>query len=782
MAEVLKKELLLEGLNCSKCLEDIKNKLNLKDYNLIIDYKTMNISFTVNEGSEYDNLIKYINNVLNNHEHTIKIHEKSLEREEGKTLVIGKLSCSNCAAKIESKVRNISGVKKAEIDFVNSKLNIVAASKADLDRVLIETKKIVKSIEPGAHVHEEHNGSHDHHHHHGDAGIVKKTVTTLVLAAIPLLLAIFLNLDNFVELGLFLVSYLIVGRSVITKALRSISRGDFFDENTLMMIATIGAFFIGEYHEAIAVMAFYLVGEMFQDLAVDKSRKSISELMDIKSDYANVLEGEKIIKLASADVLVGSLVIVKPGEKIPLDGIVYEGEAHIDTSSITGESIPRFVKVGSEVLSGFINKDKVLVIKTTKLYSDSTVSKIIELVENASSRKAPTENFITKFARVYTPIVVLTAFILAVLPPIILKQEFSIWIYRALSFLVVSCPCALVISVPLGFYGGIGFASRNGVLVKGGNYLEAFKNSEEIIFDKTGTLTSGKFKIAKINTTAIDQAKLLEFAAYAEYYSIHPIAAAIKESYQKDIDIARIKKYQEFSGLGISAIIDDVNILIGNQSLMEDNKIDFIEAKQAGTILYIAIDNKFVGSIVIVDEIKAEAKGVISKLKNLGVNKITMITGDKESVASEVANELRIDEFYSEVLPHQKVEILENKVKNSNKKIVFVGDGINDAPVLAISDIGISMGEAGSDAAIEASDIVIMNDNLMKIVDARQIARKTSRVVWQNIAFALFVKISVLIFAALGFINMWIAVFADVGVSLIAILNATRILKMKKTG
>lgn len=789
MAQVMKKELMLEGLNCNKCLSKLQKDLKLVNENINIDYKNMNITFVVNEGSEYNRVIKVINKVLNSHEHILKIHEKYLENAEEKTLVIGKLTCANCARKIETKVRNIDGVKSADLDFVNSKLNINIQRKSDLTRVIEETKKIVKLVEPDAFVEDEQafkqDHEHDHSHHHNeDSKIVRNTILTLVLGGIPFLLGLLLNLSDIYELGLFLISYLIIGRSVIKKAFRSILRGDIFDENTLMMVATIGAFFIKEYHEAIAVMAFYLVGEMFQDLAVDKSRKSISKLMDIKSDYTNLLDNGEITKVKSEEVKVDSLIVVKPGEKIPLDGVVVEGETYLDTSSITGESIPRFVSVGSDVLSGFINKDKVLVIKTLKEYDDSTVNKIIELVENASSKKAPTENFITRFARVYTPIVVLVASLLAVIPPIFLKQDFNIWIYRALSFLVVSCPCALVISVPLGFYGGIGFASRNGILVKGGNYLEALKNSEEIIFDKTGTLTTGKFVVASINPNNISKEKLLDIVAHAEYYSIHPIALAIKESFSGEVELNRIKKYQEHAGHGVKVLIDEDEVLVGNEAHLSNEKIEYIKNTEVGTILYVSLNGKYVGNIVIVDKIKDEAKEVITNLKSQGIKKISMITGDKKSVAEEVSKQLGIDEVYAEVLPSDKVEILENKVKNSNKKIIFVGDGINDAPVLAISDIGISMGEVGSDAAIEASDVVIMNDNISKINDAIEISKKTINIVWQNIIFALLIKISVLILAALGLVNMWIAVFADVGVSLIAILNATRILKMKlkKTG
>lgn len=588
MAEVMKKELLLEGLNCNKCLDEIANSLNIKNIDYKLDYKNKNLSFKVSNDKEYDKVIKYVNQVLDNHKHQIKISETQIHNIEEKTLFIGKLTCSNCARKIESRVRNIAGVKSASLDFVNSKLSIIAKSKHDLEKAVEESKKIVRDIEPDATVIDKDEKSSIEEK---EEGIVKETIFTLILGAIPFLLGMLLNLDFIYELGLFLFSYLIIGNTVIKKAINSILKGDIFNENTLMMIATVGAFFIQEYHEAIAVMAFYLVGEMFQDLAVDKSRKSISKLMDLSSDHANLLINDKIVKVKPEEVEVNSLIVVKPGEKIPLDGIVVDGDTYVDTASITGEATPRFVEKDSQVLSGFINLNEALTIKTNKKYNDSTVNKIIEMVENASSRKAPTENFITKFARIYTPVVVFIAIILAIFPPLVLGKDFNTWLYRALSFLVVSCPCALVISVPLGFYGGIGFASRNGILIKGGNYLEALRKSEEIIFDKTGTLTLGKFVISKINAIDIDKEKLLEVAAYAEYYSIHPIAEVIKETYKKDIEVKRISKYQEIAGQGIEANIDSNHIIIGNELLLKNKGIDFIKNNSFGTILYIAINN-----------------------------------------------------------------------------------------------------------------------------------------------------------------------------------------------
>lgn len=768
----MKKEVTLEGLNCKSCLENIVNEINLD--NIEVKYSDLSISFVVDEGKDSNKLFQTINKIINSHNHQITINEKRIENLEDKTLFIGNLTCTNCARKIESKVRNIAGVKRVELDFVNSKLNLEIDSKHNLPRIIKETKDIVKLVEPSAFVEEEKVA------HEGGSKIVKATLIRLGIALIPFLFGMFLNIAPLYKTILFLTSYLVVGKSVIIKAVRNIFSGNVFDENTLMMVATIGAFIIGEYHEAVAVMAFYLVGEMFQDLAVDRSRKSIANLMDIKSDYANLeVEGD-YKKVNPAEVKVGSNILVRPGEKVPIDGVVVKGETALNTANITGEAIPKYATVGSQVLSGFINQDKPIVVETTKEYNDSTVNKILEMVEQASTKKAKTENFITKFSRIYTPIVVLIATLLAVIPPLVFQADFNVWLYRALSFLVVSCPCALVISVPLGFYAGIGFASRNGIMVKGGNYLEALKNSEEIVFDKTGTLTTGRFEISEINAEKLDSDKLLELAALAEYYSIHPIATTIKEAYGKELDQSRIKYYEETNGLGINAKIDGLDVLIGNKRLLEKHNIELAESSKHGTVLYIAINGEYVGNIVIIDSIKVEALETITSLKNQGVKKITMVTGDKKEVALSVANKLGIDEVYAEVLPHEKVEIIESKVKENNKKVIFVGDGVNDAPVIAISDIGIAMGSMGSDAAIEASDIVIMNDDLSKISKARGIAKRTSKIVWENIIFALLVKVLVLVLAGFGFVNMWVAVFADVGVSLIAILNAMRLMQEKE--
>ena len=613
---------------------------------------------------------------------------------------------------------------------------------------------------------------------------MKKRTIKILIALVIYIIAIVGNFENiWIKDALFIISYLIVGFSILKKAIRNIFRGKVFDENFLMAVATIGAFGVGEFPEAVAVMLFYQIGELFQSYAVDKSRKSISSLMDIRPDYANVIRNNKEEKVDPDDVKIGELIVVKPGEKIPLDGIIAEGTTMLDTKALTGESVPVEVKVNDEVLSGSINESGKILVKVSKEYGESTVSKILDLVENASSKKSKSENFITKFAKYYTPTVVIIAVILAIVPPFIFKgTSFSEWIYRALSFLVVSCPCALVISIPLSFFGGIGGASKMGILIKGSNYLEALASTEIAVFDKTGTLTKGVFEVQKIETNNIDKDELLEIAAYAENYSNHPIAKSIKNAYKKQIDTNRIKDIKEISGHGISVKIDNKNVLIGNEKLMEENKIEYTKSEDIGTILYVAINNKYKGLIIISDEIKEDSLGLIKNLKDLGVKKTVMLTGDKKTVGEAVGEKIGLDEVYTELLPDGKVEKVESlmREKTEKGKLVFVGDGINDSPVLAMSDIGIAMGALGSDAAIEAADVVIMTDEPSKIADAIGLSRKTMKIVKENIVFAIFIKVLVLVLTAIGLSTMWEAVFADVGVSIIAIINALRMLKVKK--
>lgn len=613
---------------------------------------------------------------------------------------------------------------------------------------------------------------------------MKKNLIQIIISAILFVIGLLVPFSNgWITKGIYIGAYLIVGLEIIVKAIKNIFKGEVFDEHFLMAVATIGAFGIGEFPEAVAVMLFYQIGELFQDYAVDKSKESITNLMDIRPDVAVVKRNGKLETLKPETVKIGEEIVVKPGEKIPLDGTIIDGSSMLDTSALTGESVPRSAKIGEKVLSGCINQSGVLTIKVEKEFGESTVSKILDLVENASNKKSKSENFITKFAKIYTPTVVGIAILLAIIPPFLLKWgSFSEWLERALTFLVVSCPCALVISIPLGFFGGIGGASRKGVLIKGSNYLELLSKTDIFVFDKTGTLTEGVFEVQKINPVDISEEELLKIAAYAESYSNHPISASIKKAYQKEINQEIIEKTEEISGKGIITQIENKTVVIGNNKIMQEKGIEYKECNDIGTILYVAINNKFEGSIVIADKIKEDAKQTIQGLKRNNVSKTVMLTGDKKEIAEKVAKQIEMDEVYTDLLPDQKVEKVEElmKQKTEKGKLAFVGDGINDAPVLAISDIGIAMGGLGSDAAIEAADIVIMNDKPSKILEAIKISNKTMRIVKQNIIFAISVKILVLILGACGIATMWEAVFADVGVSFIAILNSLRALGIKK--
>lgn len=613
---------------------------------------------------------------------------------------------------------------------------------------------------------------------------MKKKLYKIIISGILFLIAFLLKIDNKVVNNiLFIISYIIVGKEILEKAFKNITRGKVFDENFLMTVATLGAFLIGEYPEAVAVMLFYQIGELFQIYAVDKSRKSVAALMDIRPDYANLLDDGKEIKVNPEKVNMGDVIIIKPGEKIPIDGVVIEGNTSLNTFALTGETVPREVGKKDEVLSGSINNEGLIKVKTTKKFSDSTVSKILDLVENASSKKSNSENFISKFAKYYTPIVVVIALTLCIFPPIILNQKFTTWIYRGLSFLVVSCPCALVVSIPLSFFGGIGASSKIGVLIKGSNYLESLSKTETIICDKTGTLTEGVFEVQKIKPVDISEKELLKYAAYTEHFSNHPISMSLKKAYGKKIDSSKVTNTKEISGKGVIATIDNKEIIVGNEKILKDENIKYVKSEEVGTIIYIAIDKKFAGTIVISDKIKKDAKKAIRLFRKNNVKKIVMLTGDKENISKEVFDELKLDDYKAELLPQDKVEIVEQiiKEKTESKQVAFIGDGINDAPVLALSDIGIAMGGAGSDAAIEAADIVIMTDEPSKLADAMEISKKTMKIVKENIIFAITVKIVVLLLSALGLATMWAAVFADVGVSVIAILNALRILRVKNT-
>lgn len=579
---------------------------------------------------------------------------------------------------------------------------------------------------------------------------------------------------------LYVLSYLFVGLEIIKKAVRNMFRGKVFDENFLMAMATLGAFGIGQIEEAIAVMLFYQIGEWFQNYAVNKSRKSIATLMDIRPDYANLYKDGKETKVDPSEVHIGDLILVKPGEKVPLDGVIYEGTSSLDTKALTGEIIPRNVKKGDAVLSGCININGVIKLNVSKEFEESTVSKILDLVENASSKKSKSENFITKFAKFYTPTVVIIAFFLAMIPPIFTNTSLMEWIYRALSFLVVSCPCALVISIPLSFFGGIGGASKMGILIKGSNYLEVLSKVDTIVFDKTGTLTKGVFAVQKIVPIDSSEEEVLRYAAHAEKYSSHPIAQAIKKNYNQKIDESQIKDIQELPGLGIKAKMEKDTILVGNEKLLSEFHIPFEKSMDIGTIVYVAINDKYKGYMVIADEIKEDAKRTIEELKQNNIKKTVMLTGDSKSASLDIAKRVKIDDVYTDLLPQDKVAKVEELLEKSNGKVAFVGDGINDAPVLALADVGFAMGGIGADSAIEAADIVIMTDEPSKIIDAIKLSHKTMKIVKENIVFAITVKIIVLLLSAFGISTMWEAVFADVGVSIIAIINALRVMHVKK--
>lgn len=709
-----------------------------------------------------------------------------------KKFILKDLDCIDGASKIESAINSLDDIKNANVNFMNKTLFVEIDDGKDLNLLKNNIEDIIKKFEPHVKLidisnnNEEHSHDHDHDHSHdhSDENMKNKAIL-LCISGILLVVAYWLyskNIYNLLSIILFALSYLIAGYKTLLSSIRNILKGQIFDENFLVALATIGALLIGEYPEAISVMLFYEVGELFQSYAVGKSRKSISALMDIRPDFANLKKDNKIVTVSPQEVVIDDIIIVKPGEKIPLDGIVVDGTSLLDTTSLTGESVPREVTIDNPVLSGCINLNGTISVKVTKTFGESTASKILDLVENATNKKTDTENFITTFARYYTPIVVITAAVLAFVPPIIIESAtFKDWIYRALTFLVISCPCALVLSIPLTFFAGIGGASKCGVLVKGSNYLESLAKTEIVVFDKTGTLTKGVFKVTEINPTFLSKDELLELTSYAESFSNHPISISIRKAFDKDIDNSRIKKQEEIAGHGIRAIIDNKEVLVGNYKLMKKYNIPYFEGDIVGTVVHVAIDNKYAGYIVIADEIKEDSKNAISKLKKIGVKKTVMLTGDSKSVGESVAKDLNIDEVYTELLPEDKVVNVEKLLNNKStkKKLAFVGDGINDAPVLARADIGIAMGGVGSDAAIEAADVVIMTDQPSKIPTAISVSRKTLRIATQNIYFSIIVKVLVLILGAFGFASMWEAVFADVGVSIIAVLNSIRCMNVK---
>ena len=781
------KTYLLKGLDCPNCSAKIEKEVgNLEDVSSsVVNLMKQTLTISV-KTSASGKIQDEVATIVHSHEPDVKVSEQTDSYVTKKYLLKG-LDCPNCSAKIEKEVGELEGVALSEVNLMKQTLTVSmdhnkAASMLDM------VTTIVHSHEPDVEVSEQKADTSvapdkkekTPVYSDDDKKLTIRLISGAVIYAVGMGLILFGHVSLPVELGVLIVAYIILGWDVVWQAVKNITRGQIFDEHFLMSLSTIGAFAIGEYPEAVAVMLFYQVGEFFQSLAVKRSRKSISDLMDIRPDSATVRRNGELVVVAPETVSIGELIVVKPGEKIPLDGIVTEGESMLDTRALTGESVPRSIRKGEEALSGCVNQSGVLTIKVTKSFGESTVTKIIDLVENASSRKAPTENFITTFARYYTPIVVGMAAILAIIPPVILGGGWSEWLRRGFVFLIVSCPCALVISIPLTFFGGIGAASKRGVLVKGSNYLEALNKVSVVVFDKTGTLTKGVFKVVDITVEfGFTKEQVLEYAAQAESYSNHPIAKSIQEAFGKTIDQSVLSGYEEISGYGIRVLIGGKRVLAGNSKLMDSEKVSYAACQSAGTKVYIAVDGRYAGCIVIADEVKDDSQNAIASLKKIGVEKTVMLTGDDEKIGKAVAEQLGLDEYYAQLLPDQKVEKLEylDQHKTKGSKLAFVGDGINDAPVLARADVGIAMGGLGSDAAIEAADVVLMTDEPSKLVDAIDVAKATKRIVMQNIIIALGIKSVFLILGALGIAGMWEAVFGDVGVTIIAVLNAMRILK-----
>ncbi len=704
-------------------------------------------------------------------------------------LKLAGLDCANCARKIEDKVNQLNEVSEATLNFSTSTLVLTLNKEADKETVIEAIKTLVQQLEPHVVVTEmagqvenpsealchniqmspdEKSGIHK-------VNQVMREYWSLALGTFIFTIAVVTD-----QPLLFFVSYVLIGYEVLLTAIKNIMQKEMFDENFLMTIATVGAFAIGEYAEGVAVMLFYEVGEMFQSYAVNYSRRSIAALLDIKAPFANVLKGKKVEVLAPELVNVDDVILIKPGERVPLDGVIIEGNGFVDTKALTGESVPRELSEGESILSGYLNQNALLKVRVLKRYEDSTVSKILELVEHASSRKAKSEKFMTKIARYYTPIVVVVASLLAVLPTLFNPASASTWVYRALVFLVVSCPCAIVVSVPLSFFAGLGGASKLGVLIKGGNYLEALANVQTVVLDKTGTLTKGVFKMTKIHALHLTHDEFLSYAAYAESQSHHPIATSILEAYQQDIVLEHLNDYEEIAGHGIKAVVNGHDVLIGNEKLMARYHISSMAVKSIGTVLHLSVDGRYEGYMIISDELKSSSKQAIKELKALGVSKVVMLTGDRDEVAQAIGQEVGVDLIHSELLPQDKVMHVEKLLSDHTSNVLFVGDGLNDAPVLARADIGVAMGGIGSDAAIEAADVVIMNDDLLGLVAGIKKAKQTRRILWQNIIFAFGVKLLVMSLGALGMASMWAAVFADVGVTLIAVLNSIRILQNKK--
>ena len=784
---IIKREIVLDGLNCAHCAEVINEKVrNLEEIessNLNFINKTLTINIYLKYNQE--EVIEKVKNIVDDTEPGLTINVKELKsKSRKKELILNGLNCAHCAEVICEKVDNLEEVESANLNFINKVLTINLTSEANSRETLEKAIKIINDTEPGLDIQIKDNKAINKKEETSvEKDNSKKDLIKLIIGAMVYILGIYeiaTGKTSILNNIIFILAYIVIGGDVLIKAIKNIGKGQIFDENFLMSIATIGALAIGESAEAVGVMLFYKLGEYLQAKAVGKSRKSIAELMEIRPDYANLKLGTDIKVVSPYDVEVGDLIVVKPGEKIPLDGTVVDGISMIDTSALTGESLLREVGVGEEVLSGFINKNSVLTVRVDKEFEESTVSKILDLVENASSKKSKTENFISKFSKYYTPIVVISALVIAIVPPMIIPgASFNDWFYRGLIFLVVSCPCALVLSIPLSFFSGIGYASKQGILIKGSSYLEVLRSVDTVVFDKTGTLTKGVFDVTKINTVGISEDELLIYAAIAEVNSNHPIAKSIVNHFNGEIELDKITNYEEIAAHGIKVEYDGQYILAGNEKLMMTENILFSKAKEVGTIVYISVNKRYRGYIVISDEIKEDSKEAIEYLRRIGIKEIVMLTGDNKAVADDIASKLNLDKVFSNLLPTDKVSKLEElyEGRDEKSKIAFVGDGINDDPVLARADVGIAMGGLGSDAAIEAADVVLMTDEPSKIGKAIEISKKTNKIVWQNIIFALSIKIIVMILGAGGVATMWEAIFADVGVALIAVINAMRVMK-----
>ena len=785
-----KKEIILGGLDCAHCAEVINEKVSkleeIEYCNLNFINKKLTLEIACDSNIDEDLVIKKVIKMINDIEPGLDIKVLRDEKIKNKKveIALGGLNCVHCGEEIGNKVSKLDNVIHSNLNFISKKLTFEVAKNVDEKLVTEEIIKIINDTEPGLDIKVNFSDTKTKKENKEEVEISNKgDLIKLIIGSIMYIFGIFQTATGFESKFasiVFLIVYLIVGYDVLLKALKNASKGRVFDENFLMSVATLGAVIIGEVPEAVGVMLFYKIGEYLQGIAVGKSRKSITSLMQIRPDSANLKVGSEIKVVSPEEVSIGDIIVVKPGEKIPLDGVVVDGFSMVDTSALTGESVLREIGVGESALSGFINKNALLTIEVTKEFGESTVSKILDLVENASSKKSKTENFISKFAKYYTPFVLISAMVIAFIPPLVVPNaEFLDWFYRGLVFLVVSCPCALVLSIPLSFFSGIGNSSKHGILIKGSNYLEALKNVDTVVFDKTGTLTKGVFKVTKVSPIGISEEELIEYAAYAEVNSNHPIAKSIVSYYKENIDLEKITYFEEIAAHGIKIKYNDLHILAGNDKLMNSENILYSPTDDIGTVVYIAVNGAYRGYIVISDEIKEDSKEAIKNLKLSGVKEVVMLTGDNEKVANKIANELGIDKVYSNLLPNEKVDRLEEifKEKLPKEKVAFVGDGINDAPVLARADVGIAMGALGSDAAIEAADVVLMTDEPSKIAKSIEISRKTNKIVWQNIVFALGVKVIVLILSAGGVATMWEAIFADVGVALIAVLNAMRVMK-----